>query len=46
VPYAYKYDLYSRGWAAYRPALERAWTPYLEGREPFEVAIESLVAAL
>jgi hypothetical protein len=42
-PYAYRYGVYSRGWDAYRVALERDWRPYLDGAKSFEVALRDLV---
>lgn len=46
VPYAYKNQVYTRAWAAYLPALESAWTPYLDGRTSFESAVHELVTAI
>jgi len=47
VPYAYKYGLYTRGaWPSYLAALEHQWTPYLDGKKPFDAAVHDLVAAI
>ncbi|HEY8518762.1 MAG TPA: hypothetical protein VIN61_01680 [Gammaproteobacteria bacterium] len=39
VPYAYSQGLFERAWPAYRPALERAWQPYVDGRAPMGDAV-------
>jgi hypothetical protein len=44
VPYAYKFGLYERGdWPEFRPALERDWQPYLDGKSSFDQAVANLV---
>jgi hypothetical protein len=44
VPYAYRFGLYERGdWPKFRPALERDWQPYLDGKSSFDEAISNLV---
>jgi hypothetical protein len=40
-------DIQSRGsWGEYRPALERAWRPYVEGKRTLDEAARALVQAL
>ena len=46
TPYAYRNNLYSRGWEDYLRLLEAYWQPYLEGRTDFEHAIRAVVAGL
>jgi len=47
VPYAEKLGLYRRGgWDAFKPALERAWQPYLDGATTMEKAVSELVRLL
>jgi hypothetical protein len=43
MPYAYRFDVYAKGMAADRPALERDWQPWLDGKVPFEEALRGLV---
>lgn len=44
VPYADKFGLYERGdWPKFRPALERDWQPYLDGKSSFDQAVANLV---
>jgi hypothetical protein len=43
LPYAYRYDVYSRGWQALRDAVVRDWQPHLDGTTTFDVAIDALV---
>lgn len=43
LPYAYRYDLYTRGWQPLRDAAIRYWQPHLDGRTTFEEAIAALV---
>ncbi len=43
-PYAYRFDLYSRGWQPLRDAVIRDWQPHLDGKLPFADAIAALVA--
>jgi hypothetical protein len=43
LPYAYRFDVYSKGMQAERAALERDWQPWLDGRVPFEEALHNLV---
>ena len=44
VPYAYKFGLYDRGdWPKFRPALERDWQLYLDGKSSFDQAVANLV---
>jgi hypothetical protein len=46
-PYAYQFGLYERGkWPAFRPALERGWQPYLDGKAVFSSAIKAVVDGL
>jgi len=46
TPCADRYDLYARGWQAYRRLLVQHWQPYLDGRIELERAVARLVAAL
>jgi hypothetical protein len=46
TPYAYRNNLYSRGWEDYLRLLEAYWQPYLDGRTDFEHAIRAVVAGL
>lgn len=46
TPYAYKFDLYARGWQNYQRVLERYWQPYLDGKADFDGAVARLVSAL
>jgi hypothetical protein len=43
MPYAYRFDVYSKGMQAERAALERDWQPWLDGKVPFEEALRNLV---
>jgi hypothetical protein len=43
MPYAYRYDVYSKGMDKERVALERDWQPWLDGRVTFEDALRALV---
>ena len=44
VPYADRFGLYERGdWPKFRPALERDWQPYLDGKSTFDEAVANLV---
>ena len=43
VPYAYRYDVYSRGWQPLRDAVVRDWQPHLDGTVTFDAAIEAIV---
>jgi hypothetical protein len=43
MPYAYRFDVYSKGMQADRAALERDWQPYLDGKVTFEQALHDLV---
>lgn len=42
-PYAYRYDLYSRGWQPLRDAVIRDWQPFLDGTTTSDAAIAALV---
>jgi hypothetical protein len=42
-PYAYRYQLYTRGWQKLRDALERDWLPYLDGKSSWDDALSALV---
>ena len=46
TPYAARNGLYTRGWEDYQRALIAYWQPYLDGRDTFDHAIASVVAAL
>jgi len=46
TPYAYRNNLYSRGWDNYLRVLEKYWQPYLDGQTDFDHAIKRLVSAL
>ncbi len=46
TPYAYRNNLYSRGWEDYLRLLEAYWQPYLDGHTDFEHAIRAVVAGL
>ena len=46
TPYAYRNNLYSRGWQDYLRVLENYWQPYLDGRVDFEHAIRAVVGGL
>lgn len=43
MPYAYRFDVYSKGMDNERAALEQDWQPWLDGQVPFEVALRNLV---
>jgi hypothetical protein len=43
LPYAYRFDVYSKGMDKDRAALERDWQPWLDGKVPFEEALRNLV---
>ena len=44
VPYAYGFGLYELGdWPKFRPAIERDWQPYLNGKSSFDEAVSNLV---
>jgi hypothetical protein len=43
MPYAYRYDVYSKGMDKERVALEKDWHPWLDGRATFEDALRALV---
>jgi hypothetical protein len=43
--YLYAEGLFERAWPAFRPALEQAWQPYIDGRVPMVRALEQVVAA-
>jgi hypothetical protein len=43
MPYAYRFDVYSKGMQVERAALERDWQPYLDGKVAFEQALHDLV---
>ena len=41
------YEIFGRGtWVAYRPALERSWRPYVDGRQSLAEAAAGLIEAL
>jgi hypothetical protein len=46
TPYAYRNNLYSRGWEDYLRVLEAYWQPYLDGNTDFEHAIRAVVGGL
>lgn len=46
TPYAYRNNLYSRGWQDYLRVLEAYWQPYLDGKMDFEHAIRAVVGGL
>lgn len=46
TPYAYRNNLYARGWNDYLRVLETYWQPYLDGRTDFEHAIKAVVNGL
>ena len=43
MPYAYRFDVYSKGMEKDRAALEQDWQPWLDGKVPFEEALRNLV---
>lgn len=43
MPYAYRFDVYSKGMDKDRAALEQDWQPWLDGSAPFEEALRNLV---
>jgi hypothetical protein len=43
LPYAYRFDVYSKGMDKDRAALERDWQPWLDGQVSFEEALRNLV---
>ncbi len=43
MPYAYRFDVYSKGMEKDRAALEQDWQPFLDGTVPFEEALRNLV---
>ena len=43
MPYAYRFDVYSKGMEKERPALEQDWQPWLDGKVTFEEALKNLV---
>ena len=43
MPYAYRFDVYSKGMEKDRAALEQDWQPWLDGKVPFEEALRHLV---
>jgi hypothetical protein len=44
IPYAYRFGLYERGdWPKFRPAIERDWQPYLDGKSSLDEAVSNLV---
>jgi len=46
MPYAYRNNLYTRGWEDYLRVLEAYWQPYLDGNTDFDHAIRSVVGGL
>ncbi len=46
TPYAYRNNIYSRGWDDYLRVLEKYWQPYLDGRTDFEHAVRTMVNGL
>lgn len=46
TPYAVRNGLYERDWQSYLRVLESSWLPYLNGRVPFDSAIERMVTQL
>jgi len=42
-PYAYRFDVYSKGMTAERAALETDWQPYLDGKTTLEEALRNVV---
>lgn len=46
TPYAYKYDVYRDGWVEFRHVLETDWKAYLDGKMPFESAIQATATDL
>lgn len=43
--FLYSQHLFERAWPAYRPALERVWQPYVDGRVPMAQAVQQIVKA-
>ena len=43
MPYAYRYDVYTRGWQPLRDAVVREWQPHLDGERTFDEAVAALV---
>jgi hypothetical protein len=43
LPYAYRFDVYSKGMQGERAALESDWQPYLDGKVAFAQALHDLV---
>ncbi len=43
MPYAYRFDVYSKGMEKDRAALEQDWQPWLDGKVTFEEALTNLV---
>ena len=46
MPYAYRNNLYTRGWEDYLRVLEAYWQPYLDGNTDFDHAIRAVVGGL
>lgn len=46
VPYAEKNGLWEGAWGPFKPALERDWQPYLDGKVDLDTAVSALVAGL
>lgn len=45
-PYIYSSGLFDRAWPELRDAVERYWTPYVEGQQGYEEAAGALLRAL
>jgi hypothetical protein len=43
MPYAYRYDVYSRGWQRLRDTVVQQWHPHLEGTVSFADAVDGIV---
>jgi hypothetical protein len=43
MPYAYRYDVYSRGWQSLRDAVVKNWQPHLDGAVSFTAAVDAIV---